>query len=75
MKILKIERCGEQDCQFFKYIREGNEENINFLGLCLYEKRYITEFDQSVHKNETWFESEVVFVPGTFPDWCPLEDV
>ena len=74
MKVLKIRKCGEPDCQFFKRITGGDDDN-KLLGLCQYEKRYIMELDQCVHTGETWFESEVKFIPGTFPEWCPLEDL
>lgn len=73
MKIFKVKKCGEPDCQFFKHIGSSDDDN-KLIGLCQHERRYIMELDQSVHKGETWFESEVTFVPGTFPEWCPLED-
>jgi len=68
MKIIKIEKCF--DCNFFKVIDADDN-----LGLCMEAKRYITEFDQSVLKEgDHWFESEIMFVAGTIPDWCSLED-
>ena len=75
MKILKIKKCDEPDCQFFKRIESNEEDGNKLIGLCQYEKKYIMELDQSVQKGETWFESEIIFIPGTFPDWCPLEDI
>jgi hypothetical protein len=75
MKILKIKRCDEPDCQFFKRIERNGDKESDLLGICQHEKRYVTESDQLIRKGETWFESEVIFVPGTFPDWCPLEDI
>lgn len=71
MKIIKVKKCGDPDCQFFKRIESGDD---NLLGLCLEDKRYITELDQSVHTGDFWFDSEIKFVAGKFPDWCPLED-
>ena len=72
MKILEVKRCDEFDCPFFKLII--NSDDDRFLGICLHDKRYITGFDQSVPKDGNWLDSEVLFVKGTFPEWCPLEE-
>jgi hypothetical protein len=70
MKIFKIKRCGDPDCPFFKRI----EKNVE-ISLCDHEKRYITKFDHCKPKDGEWTDSEIVFVAGSFPSWCPLEDV
>jgi hypothetical protein len=71
MKILKIKRCGDPDCPFFKDICKGDAE----LGLCNYEKRYIKKFDHCKPKDGNWLDSEIIYIAGSFPSWCPLEDV
>jgi hypothetical protein len=71
MKILKIRKCGDPECPFFKCIL--NNENGN-VGLCNIEKRYITELDRVPHKDSLWYESDVIPKPGVIPEWCPLED-
>jgi hypothetical protein len=71
MKILKIRKCGDPECPFFKCISNG--EN-GYVGLCNIEKRYITELDRVPHKDSLWYESDVIPKPGVIPEWCPLED-
>jgi hypothetical protein len=72
MKIFKINKCQEPDCPFFKSIIDTDDEN--FIGLCTIDKRYITEFDQSVRNENLWVDSDILFVFGTIPDWCPLDN-
>lgn len=71
MKIFKIKKCDLINCPFFREVGNYNED----LNLCDHEKRYITKFDHCKPKDGDWTDSEIVYVAGSFPSWCPLEDV
>ena len=68
MKLIKVKRCGDPDCPYFKRI---NHYDYNDECICEKVGEYVPQVKyEELDRGFTTLRS----LAGEFPEWCPLKN-